>query len=295
MRSEFSNDLNDIADKILKIKENKIDLLNLKLKIKESDKMSESPYYGMLLKKITLLLNDNKFDDVISLYQQVKDLNDLHIERSYSKALLGKLEIDKAIQVLKNAMIRYAKQGYIYSDLGNIYLLNNNQKEGIKNLYTSLSMQRDLKFACKDIITLCKIFIEKENYEEARKYLDLYKYIRLKNKWKLENEYNILFQKLKEIPENINFEELEKIMKTKWKNEVLKGQEIVYGTIKSVKDKFGFVCNEKNEEYYFRIKNEKFKVGDKVSFVLEDSFDRKKNEYKKNAINVKIIKEVAYE
>jgi len=90
--------------------------------------------------------------------------------------------------------------------------------------------------------------------------------------------------------------ELMRDLKKIWENLKFGDQEVLRGIIKTIisEGKAGFVETENKKSYFFSTKDFKgrrdlIKEGLKVSFFLKDSFDKKKNQPTKNAVNIKPI------
>ena len=248
-------------------------------------------YYSIILCKMNVLLQLQDYQGVIDIYNIYKSLDDFHIERNMAKAVAFQGNYQEAISILNKAAIKFGKQFYIYSDIGEIYELMGDTENALKSYYKACLLVHDDKFLLSTLISISKLLVEEEK-ELARKHLDLCILLRKQEGWKLKSEEESLLKKLSECKPNNDIKILREELNSIWENLINKDVEIFEGIIENVLDSGnGFIRYDNGKKVFFRrSKNYNLKKDDKVTFTIEESYDRKKEVYSKAATNLKLIR-----
>ncbi len=105
---------------------------------------------------------------------------------------------------------------------------------------------------------------------------------------------NLINQFQIDTTKTIDLRNFERELKQLWEKLKFSNQTQLTGTIKAIlpNGKAGFIETENKKSYYFQLRNYKAKselakVGQKVTFFLEEGFNTKKNPKTENAVNVK--------
>ena len=249
------------------------------------------------------LYENGDFADCISLSETALQSftkfhydNDIWFKRNIalSKAELG--DIETAIEELKS-LLKRKNEWFIQKEIAELHERQNKIDDAIK-----YAVDATLNFGDPDKkMNLYKLLAEllkiQNKIQEAKTHIELIYKIRFTNQWKIDSElldlvsfYNIDTNNIPDV------KELLRGLKKIWENLKFGDQEILKGTIKTIisEGRAGFVETENKKSYFFNTKDFKGKrdliqQGQKVSFFLEDSFDKKKNQPTKNAVNVKPI------
>lgn len=249
-------------------------------------------YYTLILSKLKVLLELKEYNEVLntcSIFETIID--DRHIERNKAKALQGIQKYDEAIKVLEKINIRFGKQYYIYTDIGDIYEQINNKEQALKFYYEAMNLCFEDKFLLTTLYKTSNLLLEIDP-KLAKKHIDFDVLIRKNQGWKLKNNELDLLEKLKDVNFNNDYELLKKELRKLWKEKSNEGKTVYEGTIIKVFDNGnGFIKFNGDERIFFkRNKNNNFKVNDNVNFYIEDSYDRKKQKYSQAATEIQYKK-----
>jgi hypothetical protein len=219
--------------------------------------------------------------------------NDIWLKRFIAKSNynLGKLDI--ALSQL-NEILLLKKEWFIQKEIADIYFKKQEYKKSLK--FAIASALNFGKFENK--IHLFELLFEVlnalNNKDLAKKHIEFVCLIRKKNQWNFNDNFSQLLAKLNIDLENLpNYNKLKSNLQKEWDNLKNADRIIFYGKIKTIlpHGKAGFVLSDNNESFYFSVSNFKtdkrnLSEGLKVSFYLEDSFDKKKNQKSKIAVDI---------
>lgn len=257
-------------------------------------KYIDSFYVSYIKTKMNLLYNDGKYEKALDTYNSIdKKLITIELERIKANVLVAMGRNDEAIELLEQSLIKFGKKFYVYAEIADIYNGIGDYNNALKYYYTACDNVKKLDFAYRILIKIANLLLETDK-EKARKHLNLHMLIAKeheKDHWSLKKDVIELDKKLAEYRE-LDLDDkktLEKEMRKMWKDEAKLNKTEYTGTVSKVFDKgFGFIAfDEANREIFFKNKNGEFEKGDKVSFVVEKSYDRKKEEFSEIADNVK--------
>ncbi|MCB0538090.1 MAG: hypothetical protein KDE33_11265 [Bacteroidetes bacterium] len=222
--------------------------------------------------------------------------NDIWFKRliALSNAKLSNFE--EAITQLKE-LLKKKNEWFIQKEIAELFLQVDNINEAEKYAIDGALNFGDADKKLNLYLLIADILQRQGKSDEARKHIEFICKIRQEKQWKIDNElqqqvtlFNIDLSKLP------NFKVIQNELRRIWDNLKFSTQDQFKGLIKSIlpNGKAGFVEIERGKSYYFQLKDFKgrrdlIKEGQKVIFYLEDSFDQKKNQPTKNAVNVKPI------
>lgn len=249
------------------------------------------------------LYENRDFADCISLSEMALQSftkfhydNDIWLRRNIalSKAQLG--DIDTAKEELKS-LLKRKNEWFIQKEIAELYKKQNKIDDAIKYAVDAALNFGDPDKKMNLHKLLAELLKEQNKIQEAKPHIELVYKIRFSNQWKIDSELLDLVSFYNIDTNNIPDEkELLRKLKKIWENLKFGSQEVLKGIIKTIisEGRAGFVETENKKSYFFNTKDFKGKrdliqQGQKVSFFLEDSFDKKKNQPTKNAVNVKPI------
>lgn len=249
-------------------------------------------YYSLILSRLKILIELQEYDEVLDICLIFKNtIDDRHIERYKAKALQGLEKFEEAIEILEKINIRFGKQYYIYTDIGDIYKKIDNIEKALEFYYKAMDLCNEDKFLLTNLFKVGNLLIEKDA-KLARKHIDFEILIREKEGWKIHNNELELLDKLVDIDSTKDYEKLRKELKKLWRNKVNSGKISYEGSVEKVFDNGnGFINFDGDKRIFFkRNKKINFMVGDNVTFYIEDSYDRKKEEYSQAATQIRYKK-----
>lgn len=224
--------------------------------------------------------------------------NDTWFKRNIalSKEGLGDHEI--AIEELK-ALLKKKNEWFIQKEISEIYKRQNKLNEAL-----GFAVDGALNFGDADKkMNLYKLLSEllkaKGMLNEAKAHIELIYQIRNSRKWRIDSDLSDLVQQYKidtsKLPDE---KELLRRLKPIWEGLKFGNQEAQKGTIRNIisEGRAGFIETDSRKSYFFSAKafkgkKELMQQGQRVSFFLEDSFDKKKNQPTKIAVNVKPLRQ----
>ena len=265
---------------------------------KENERYINSFYVNYIITKMKLLSNFGDNEKALEVYNSInKKLVTLELERTKSKILVNLGREEEAIKLLEEGLIKFGKKYYIYSEIADIYNTIDDYENALKYYYISCHNEKNLSFIYNIIKKIAKLTSKKDGVL-ARKHLNLHMLIaelHKNDKWKLKKDALELDEELAEYRDNDidDIKELEKELRELWKNEANMNKKVYSGEVSRIFEKgFGFIAyddGDKPEEVFFKNKNAKLKLGDKVEFIVEKSYDRKKEEFSNIALDIKLI------
>lgn len=192
---KYPNELKSILDKIDGSDNNYSSILfKIKLHLKTDNNINTCNYYNIILTKMKVLLALKDYQGVIDIHEKInKELNDFHIERNMAKAVALQGNCNKAIDILNKASIRFGKQFYIYSDIGEFYELIGEKENALKNYYKACLLVHDDKFLLSTLVNISKLLVSQDR-EVARKHLDLCVLLRNQENWKLKMKKKVYYR-----------------------------------------------------------------------------------------------------
>ncbi|MCS7018600.1 MAG: tetratricopeptide repeat protein [Bernardetiaceae bacterium] len=247
------------------------------------------------------LLEKGLYDECIELSQKALDTlenfhynNEIWFARRISLSYKGLGQPEKALEQLKS-LLKRKNEWFIYKEIAEIYFEQGNHEQALKFAIDSALSPGDVDKKLNVYKLLSEILISNNQNEEAKKHIELIYQIRKANKWKIDNDLQNLINKFQiDTTKKVNSRDFERELKQLWEKLKYSNQTELTGTIKCIlpNGKAGFIETENKKSYYFQLRNfkakpELAKQGQKVTFFLEEGFDKKKNQKTENAVNVK--------
>lgn len=200
-------------------------------------------------------------------------------------------EYDEAIACLKD-IFKTKKDWYIQWELAENYFFNGDNEKSLEYAISAALSRGDSDKKIK-LYSLLEDLLEDDYPEIALKHSYLIYSIRLHNEWGIEDALEDKISSAGFDMENTEYWKIEKELKSFWKDMKFKTQQPNYGTIKRIMPhgKTGFIKRDDGEDFFFNgfeFKGDpnKYREGIKVSFYLEEGYDKKKDEVKMNAVNI---------
>ena len=200
-------------------------------------------------------------------------------------------EYDEAIDYLKD-IYKTKKDWFILWELAENYFFNGDNDKSLEYAVSAALGRGDSDKKIK-LYSLLEDLLEDEYPEIALKHSYLIYSIRLHNEWGIDDD---LEEKIAEAGldvENTEYWKIEKELKGFWKDLKFKTQQPNYGRINRIfpHGKSGFILRDDGESFFFNsyeFKGDpnKYRENVKVSFYLEEGYDKKKDEVKMNAVNI---------
>lgn len=200
-------------------------------------------------------------------------------------------EYDDSIEYLKD-IFKTKKDWYIQWELAENYFFNGDNEKSLEYAISAALSRGDSDKKIK-LYSLLEDLLEDDYPEIALKHSYLIYSIRLHNEWGIEDDLEDKISSAGFDMENTEYWKIEKELKSFWKEMKFKTQQPNYGTIKRIMPhgKTGFIKRDDGEDFFFNgfeFKGDpnKYREGIKVSFYLEEGYDKKKDEVKMNAVNI---------
>ena len=247
------------------------------------------------------LLEKGRFDECIKLSQEALDIfekfhydNDVWFFWRIALSYKGLGQPEKALEQLKS-LLKRKNEWFIHKEIAEIYLEQGNHEQALKFAIDSALGFGDADKKLNVYKLLSEILMSKNQNEEAKKHIEFIYQIRKAKNWKMDIDLqNLINQFQIDTAKTIDLKNFEKELKKLWEKLKFSNQTQLTGTIKSIlpNGKAGFIESENKKSYYFQLRNfkakpELAKVGQKVTFFLEEGFDTKKNQKTENAVNIK--------
>ena len=269
---------------------------------KKKELASRKEKYYML--RIKALFENKNYTECIELSEfALKNFTKFHYDNDIwfqrhianSNFMMGKLDI--AVNQLKD-VLQKKKEWFIQKEIADVYFRKQDYKNSLKYAVASAINFGKIENKIHLFELLYEILIALKNPILAKKHIEMVCLIRKKNQWKFNDDFSKLLSKLKINTENLpQFNTIKSELKRNWEKLKYSDKIIKNGIIKTIlpHGKAGFVLSETNESYYFPISNINFHPkqlieGLKVTFYIEDSFDKKKQQNSKIAVNVNLIR-----
>jgi len=222
--------------------------------------------------------------------------NDIWFKRHIAKSNFNLGKLDIALSQLKEILL-FKKEWFIQKEIADIYFKKHDYKNSLEFAIASAINFGKLENKIHLFELLFEILKAMKKPDLAKKHIEFVCLIRKQNQWKLNDDFSKLLAKLNIVSENLpNYNKLKSDLQKEWNNLQYADRILYYGKIKTIlpHGKAGFVLSDNNKSFYFSIYSFKtnpriLSEGLKVSFYLEDSFDKKKNQKSKVAVDITLI------
>ena len=200
-------------------------------------------------------------------------------------------EYDEAIEYLKD-VYKTKKDWFVQWEIAENYFFKGEPDKSLEYAVSAALSRGDSDKKIK-LYSLLEDLLEDDEPEIALKHSYLIYSIRLHNEWNIDEELEEEILNAGLDTENMEYWKIENELKGYWKDLKFKTQQPNYGKIKRIMPhgKSGFIKRDDGEDFFFKgfeFKGDpnKYREGIKVSFYLEEGYDKKKNEVKMNAVNI---------
>lgn len=268
---------------------------------KTTELASKKEQYYLLKAKALFELNQSQ--DCIECCQEGLEAfskfhydNDIWFKRLIALSNAKLLNIEEAIIQLKE-LLKKKNEWFIQKEIAELLLQVNKIDEAEKYAIDGVLNFGDADKKLNLYLLVANILWQKGKGDEAKKHIEFVCRIRQDKQWRIDNDlqrqvslFSIDLSKLS------GFKALQNELQQIWGNIKFGTQDQFKGYVKSIlsNGKAGFVEIERGKSYYFQLKDFKgrrdlIREGQKITFFLEDSFDKKKNQVTKNAVHIKPI------
>jgi tetratricopeptide (TPR) repeat protein len=203
-------------------------------------------------------------------------------------------EYDEAIEYLKD-IYKYKQDWFIQWELAENYYFKGDNEKALGYATSAALSHGDSDKKIK-LYSLLEDLLEEDNPEMAIKHAYLVYSIRLHNEWGIDESLEEKIADAGLDTENTEYWKIEKELKGFWTELKYQSQQPNYGVINRIfpHGKSGFIKCDDGQSYFFnrfQFKGDpnKYREGVKVSFYLEEGYDKSKDEFKMNAVNINTI------
>jgi len=253
--------------------------------------------------KSDILFEKEKYQECVELSSKALTVftkfhygNDIWLKRNIALSYFGMKNYEEAFKLLMDI---YSKkpEWFIEKDISEVLYAQKKYGEALKFAVKSALNFGEPKSKIKLYLWLVDLLKARELEQYTKPHIELIYSIRQKHNWKIDNKLNQLISDYKVDVKSIRDEnEIIKELRAVWEKLRFEGEELLSGKIKKIlpDGKAGFIETDNGKSYYFKTKDfvskkDKLTIGRKVNFYLEDSFDVKKNQMTKCAVNVKAL------
>lgn len=232
----------------------------------------------------------------LDIFNTFHSSNDIWLKRFIAKSNFNLGQLDTALSQF-NDILLLKGEWFIQKEIAEIYIKKQEYKKSLKFAIDSALNFGKIDNKIHLFELLFEIFNALNKPDLAKKHIEFACLIRKKNQWNFNDNFSQLLSKLNIDPENLpNYNILKSDLQKEWDNLKNADRIINYGKIRSIlpHGKAGFILSDNNEFFYFSISSfrtypKSLSQGLGVSFYIEDSFDKKKNQKSKVATNIKLI------
>lgn len=227
----------------------------------------------------------------------------IHFQRWAAQALAGEGDRAGAIQELEVLLARGASDWFILADLAQLWFELGQLEEALRAACRAALAFGEDKAKVNLFVLLAQINLALGQVQAAAYHLALTKAVRQRENWPIKNDLIQLEQQIAtalatqpapDMPTDPT--QLFKICQAEWRKQVMAGRTRYTGQVCNLPEskKFGFIAPDQGGENIFvflrDLPRPAQKVGARVEFSLETSFDQKKNKESVRAVNVQVLK-----
>lgn len=246
------------------------------------------------------LLSIEKYDQTIIYCQDAlenipkfNNNNDVWFKLRIAKSYKELGDYDKSIEFLEE-ILKFKHDWYLARDMAENYYYKEDYDQSLRWAAKGI-LARDGKLESKvKLFALIGDILESKGFEDES-IINKYMYYVIRNamEWSIDEELTQLLSNYDLDLENKDFKSLFKEYKNMWISLKYFGQERQYGEIDKLLEhgKSGFIKSNDNKSYYFNtfeFMDDKDYIypGTEVSFYLEDTYNKKKEKWEPNAVNI---------
>jgi len=204
---------------------------------------------------------------------------------------LGQKEL--AIEELKQILFR-KRDWFIQYEIANFCLDLKRLSDAFEYAVDAALNYGRLEYKCELFFLLGKILQTQGKLEDAKKHILLSYQLRKDNNWKIPQELQFNVKELQvDVNNTLTSKQIYQELKGYWQFTKKSNSPKLRGKIKNIlpNDIAGFISDENNKDYYFKIKDftgrkNDIRRGLEVEFSLEKSYDKKKERESERAIDI---------
>ncbi len=203
-------------------------------------------------------------------------------------------EYGEAIEYLRD-IYRYKQDWFIQWEIAENYFFEGEHDKSLEYAISAALNHGDSDKKIK-LYSLLEDLLEDEYPKIAMKHAYLIYSIRLHNEWPIDENLEDKITNAGLDSANTEYWKIEKELKVFWNEMKFKNHQPNYGVINRIfpHGKSGFIKSDDGQSYFFnrfqfKGNRDKYREGVKVSFYLEEGYDKSKDEYKLNAVNINTI------
>ena len=269
---------------------------------KAAGRMMASPREEWFSQKTKVLQKSNRWQELIDYCDQALQLvprchNNNDSWFTYRKAIAKYQlqELEEAAQLVQEIFKTGFKHWCFNQLLFNIYVASNKEDQATRQLCLAALADSHHEMRVSLYDEYVQLLLRQDALAMAALHRRLVTLLRQENNW-TEKKYGDQLEISAEVQALSKKEVLEKLT-CFWQENITRGQEVLTGTIARilVENKTGFIkADASGADYYFSSRDfltrvKEFNVGQKVSFVLEERFDKKQQENKENAVQISLL------
>lgn len=220
--------------------------------------------------------------------------SDIWFKWKIAKSLREIGEYDEAIEYLTE-ILKYKQDWFIQWEMAENYFFKNDNEKSLEYAVSAALSPGDSDKKIK-LYSLLEDLLQEEYPDIALKHAYLVYSIRLHNEWSIDESLEDKIADSGLDTENTEYWKIEKELKGFWNELKFKNQQPNSGFISRIfpHGKSGFIKSDDGQSYFFnkfqfKGDSDNFKEGARVSFYLEEGYDKSKDEFKLNAVNIHII------
>ncbi len=255
-------------------------------------------YYSLLSKSY---LEEEDYDECLTISKEALERldeftnnSDIWFKWRIAKSLREIGEYNEAIEYLKD-IYKYKKDWFIQGELAENYFFKGDNEKSLEYAVSAALNHGDIDKKIK-LYSLLEDLLQEEYPDIALKHAYLIYSIRLHNKWSIDESLEDKIADSDFDSENTEYWKIEKDLHSFWNELKYKNQNQHSGYINKIlpHGKSGFIRTDNGDSYFFnkfqfKGDDEDFKEGVNVLFYLEEGYDKSKDEFKLNAVNIHTI------
>lgn len=227
----------------------------------------------------------------------------LHFQRWAALSLAGQGDQTGAIQEIEAILARGASDWFIMADLAELQFEQGQLDKALRVAGKAALAFGEDKAKVNLFVLLAQIHVALGHPQSAAYHLALTKAVRQRENWPIKNDLLQLEQQITAALASQPIEDmptdpaqLYKLCQAEWRKQATAGQARYTGQVCNLPEgkKFGFIAPDQGGENIFvflrDLPRPAQKVGTRVEFGLETSFDQKKNKESMRAVDVRVIK-----
>ncbi len=216
--------------------------------------------------------------------------NEVWFKRTQALCFYKLKRYDKAINIFEKILL-INNSWFIRKETAEIYFVSGNTDKAFSYALAAAQSSGNPDKKVKLYLLLADILNIKKLNNQANKHLEFVFCIKQKNNWKTDK---YLLEKLNNTDINTKeikqYQVLKKELTVIWDKLQYKDKQKLTGVIKTIlpHGKAGFIEISKGKTYYFSVSDcaAEIKQGIKVSFYIQDAFDKKKNKKSEKAVKI---------